>query len=58
MNEIRNLKIDLPDVHLDYIPKTDYGAETSRLENERLWPRVWQVACREENLSSRAAAGC
>jgi phenylpropionate dioxygenase-like ring-hydroxylating dioxygenase large terminal subunit len=27
-----------------------YSAEYLRLENERLWPRVWQMACREEEI--------
>jgi len=29
-----------------------YSPEAARLETERLWPRVWQVACREEDLPS------
>ena len=37
----------------DFIPKEHYtSAEFTRLENERLWPRVWQIACREEDLPS------
>ncbi|HEY3696196.1 aromatic ring-hydroxylating dioxygenase subunit alpha [Phenylobacterium sp.] len=35
----------------DYIPASDYRAEDlQRLEKERLWPRVWQVACRVEEI--------
>jgi hypothetical protein len=35
----------------DFIPKEDYlSAEFARLEEEYLWPQVWQVACREEEI--------
>jgi phenylpropionate dioxygenase-like ring-hydroxylating dioxygenase large terminal subunit len=52
MNEIKPPAIDLPKVRLDYVPVSDYGAAATRLENERLWPRVWQVACREESIAN------
>ena len=33
------------------LPKEAYvSPEFAKLERERLWPRVWQVACREEEL--------
>jgi phenylpropionate dioxygenase-like ring-hydroxylating dioxygenase large terminal subunit len=35
----------------DYIPTSDYTSpEFHRLELERLWPKVWQVACRVEEI--------
>ena len=35
----------------DLIPKERYlSREFAELEAERLWPRVWQVACREEEI--------
>ena len=35
----------------DLIPKERYiSREFVDLEMERLWPRVWQIACREEEL--------
>src|SRR5713101_3419890 len=35
----------------DFVPKSDYvSPDFDRLEFERLWPRVWQIACREEEL--------
>lgn len=38
-------------VRADFVPVSHYIApEFLRLERERLWPRVWQVACREEEL--------
>jgi nitrite reductase/ring-hydroxylating ferredoxin subunit len=38
-------------VRADFVPSEHYlSADFLRLENERLWPRVWQVACREEEL--------
>ena len=39
------------DVRDDFVPKEPYfGAEFARLEAERLWPFVWQIACRLEEL--------
>lgn len=39
-----------------FIPKARYlDPEFARLEAERLWPRVWQVACREDEV---AEPGC
>ena len=37
-------------VRLDYVPVADYSDAIHRLEMERLWPRVWQVACREQEV--------
>jgi len=35
----------------DFVPKEDYiSADVLRLENEQLWPRVWQIACRLEEI--------
>jgi phenylpropionate dioxygenase-like ring-hydroxylating dioxygenase large terminal subunit len=35
----------------DYIPASDYRDEDlQRLEKQRLWPKVWQVACRVEEV--------
>ena len=35
----------------DFVPATDYrDPEFDRRERARLWPRVWQMACREEEL--------
>jgi phenylpropionate dioxygenase-like ring-hydroxylating dioxygenase large terminal subunit len=35
----------------DGVPKERYtSAEFARLEAERLWPRVWQMACRSEEI--------
>jgi len=34
------------------VPKARYiSAEFARLELDRLWSRVWQIACREEELA-------
>jgi phenylpropionate dioxygenase-like ring-hydroxylating dioxygenase large terminal subunit len=39
-----------------FIPKARYLApEFAALERERLWSRVWQVACREEELAEPGA---
>jgi phenylpropionate dioxygenase-like ring-hydroxylating dioxygenase large terminal subunit len=39
-----------------FIPKQRYlSPEFARLESERLWPRAWQVACREDELSEVGA---
>lgn len=38
-------------VRSDYVPKAAYlDPAFARLEEERLWPRVWQIAGREEEL--------
>lgn len=38
-------------VRADFIPKEAYISKVfSEREKEALWPRVWQVACREEEL--------
>jgi phenylpropionate dioxygenase-like ring-hydroxylating dioxygenase large terminal subunit len=38
-------------VRPDFVPVEHYiSAEFLRLEERRLWPRVWQIACREEEL--------
>lgn len=35
----------------DFIPAKDYiSREFAELESDRLWPRVWQIACREEDI--------
>lgn len=35
----------------DFIPKDAYiSPDFASLEKERLWPRVWQMACREEEI--------
>lgn len=39
-----------PVVRLDYVPADDYTPEFHRLEMERVWPKTWQVACREEEI--------
>ena len=38
-------------VRADFVPKEDYICrDFARREKERLWTRVWQVACREQEL--------
>ena len=40
-----------PSVRADFVPKSDYlSPEVARLENDRLWPSVWQIACRVEEI--------
>jgi len=39
-------------VRPDYVPVEDYiSKEFLRLENQHVWPRVWLMACREEELA-------
>ena len=39
------------EVREDLVPKDSYiSPEYVRREREKLWPRVWQIACREEEL--------
>jgi len=37
-------------IRRDFVPASDYSEEFHRLEMERVWPRVWQIACREEEI--------
>ena len=42
-----------PGIRPDFVPKDAYiSPEVARLELEKFWPRVWQVACREEELKA------
>ncbi|HTZ69135.1 MAG TPA: Rieske (2Fe-2S) protein, partial [Acetobacteraceae bacterium] len=35
----------------DFVPKDGFiSTEFMRLENDRMWPKVWQIACREEEI--------
>ena len=39
------------DFRPDFVPPDTFRGETiTKLEKERLWPRVWQKACRQEEL--------
>jgi nitrite reductase/ring-hydroxylating ferredoxin subunit len=39
------------DVPCASVPRAQYTSQDfARLEQERLWPRVWQMACREEQI--------
>ena len=41
----------LADVPLTGVPVSRYTSQSfHELEMERLWPRVWQMACREEEI--------
>jgi len=49
--EERNLaKLSKRTIRRDFVPASDYSVEFHRLEMERLWPRAWQIACREEEI--------
>jgi phenylpropionate dioxygenase-like ring-hydroxylating dioxygenase large terminal subunit len=51
MNATVDLRATAGGVRADFVPVEHYiSPEFLRLEKERLWPRVWQVACREEEL--------
>lgn len=40
-------------VRPDYVPAEAYiSPDYVRLEKERLWPRVWQMVCREEEIAN------
>ena len=40
-----------PKVRADYVPAEHYlSREIVQLEKQRLWPRVWQLACRLEEI--------
>ena len=44
--------VDGDEVRPDFVPVAAYiSPEYVKLEKERLWPRVWQMACREEEIA-------
>lgn len=52
MNEMTKFAQSGP-VRPDYVPAEAYiSPDYVRLEKERLWPRVWQMVCREEEIAS------
>jgi phenylpropionate dioxygenase-like ring-hydroxylating dioxygenase large terminal subunit len=43
--------LDVTAPRIDFVPKEHYvSSEINHLANTRLWQRVWQVACREEEI--------
>jgi phenylpropionate dioxygenase-like ring-hydroxylating dioxygenase large terminal subunit len=49
--EVLRLENPLPDGGLQSVPVSRYTTrEFHDLEMQRLWPRVWQMACREEEI--------
>jgi phenylpropionate dioxygenase-like ring-hydroxylating dioxygenase large terminal subunit len=43
--------MDFAEVQADFVPAEHYlSTEFLKLEKARLWPKVWQIACREEEL--------
>jgi nitrite reductase/ring-hydroxylating ferredoxin subunit len=51
MNVQSGIRGGIGEVREDFIPAGDYfSKEFAELENEMLWPRVWQMACREEEI--------
>lgn len=51
MNEMAKVAKEGPIVTADRVPVAGYiSREYVELEKERLWPRVWQMACREEEI--------
>ncbi|MET4898719.1 aromatic ring-hydroxylating dioxygenase subunit alpha [Sphingomonadaceae bacterium jetA1] len=54
MVEAADIKFPTSNVRAGYIPKESYfSPEFARLEEEQLWPRVWQIACRLEEIPNR-----
>jgi phenylpropionate dioxygenase-like ring-hydroxylating dioxygenase large terminal subunit len=51
MNMHRPVSPAAQSVRPDFVPTADYTSrDFAALERERLWPRVWQMACREEEI--------
>lgn len=51
MSEPQFQKFPTAEVTANHLPREDQSSpEYARLEEERLWPFVWQVACREEEI--------
>lgn len=50
---MRSDRVTLPRTRADFVSKEHYlSPDIAHLENVRLWPRVWQVACRAEEISN------
>jgi phenylpropionate dioxygenase-like ring-hydroxylating dioxygenase large terminal subunit len=44
-------QVSVNDIRDDFVPKVAFlSKEFHEREKERLWPKVWQIACREEEL--------
>ena len=51
MTDHAELSLSADAIRDDFVPKEGFlSPEFHRLEKERLWPKVWQIACREEEL--------
>ena len=51
MNSLTRAPAGEGPVRDDYVPAADYiSREFLELEKRQLWPRVWQMACREEEI--------
>jgi len=51
MTHVQSGRSEQHGVREDYIPKDSYiSPEFAALEKQRLWPRVWQIACRLEEI--------
>jgi len=52
VNESSNIKPEEldGDIRPDFVPANRYGPELFAYEKERLWPRIWHIAAREEEI--------
>lgn len=54
MNEVTEIKVPKAgrgSIRPDFMPKDRYtGPDNFRLEAERMWPRIWHIACRDEDI--------
>jgi phenylpropionate dioxygenase-like ring-hydroxylating dioxygenase large terminal subunit len=51
MDDIRTVISKASDeIRPDFVPASDYAADTLKREKEMMWPRVWQMACRLEEI--------
>ena len=51
LSDVPQRTADGEEVRADFVPAAAYiSRDHAEREKERLWPRVWQVACREEEI--------
>jgi phenylpropionate dioxygenase-like ring-hydroxylating dioxygenase large terminal subunit len=51
MTALLKIADNSPNIPENFIPKEPYlSTEFVRLEKERLWPKAWLLACREEEV--------
>jgi phenylpropionate dioxygenase-like ring-hydroxylating dioxygenase large terminal subunit len=50
--DVTSSNIPADSIRADFVPKDGFiSPDFAKLEKDRLWPKVWQIACREEEIA-------